>query len=39
MRNNKTYNDRIAKTKERQVDIELLQVSDGNPYNDKVRDI
>jgi len=39
MRNNKTYNDRIARTKERQVDIELLQVSDTNPYNDKVRDI
>lgn len=39
MRNNKNYNDRIAKTKERQVDIELLQVSDGNPYNDKVKDI
>ena len=39
MRNNKNYNDRIAKTKERQVDIELLQVSDGNPYNDKVKDV
>ena len=39
MRNNKNYNDRIAKTKERQVDIELLQVGDGNPYNDKVKDV
>ena len=39
MRNNKNYNDRIAKAKERQVDIELLQISDGNPYNDKVKDI
>ena len=39
MRNNKNYNDRIAKAKERQVDIELLQISDGNPYNDKVKDV
>lgn len=39
MRNNQYYNERIAKTKERQVDIELLQVTDGNPYNDKVKDV
>lgn len=39
MRNKKEYDDRIAKTKERQVDVEFLQLSDGNPYNDKVKDI
>ena len=39
MRNKKEYDDRIAKTKERQVDVEFLQISDGNPYNDKVKDI
>lgn len=39
MRNKKEYDDRIAKTKERQVDVEFLQLSDGNPYNDKVKDM
>lgn len=39
MRNKKEYDDRIAKAKERQVDVEILQVSDSNPYNDKVKDI
>ena len=39
MRNKKEYDDRIAKTKERQVDVEFLQLSDGNPYNDKVKDV
>ena len=39
MRNTKDYNDRIAKMKERQVDIEFWQVTDGNPYNDKVKEI
>ena len=39
MRNKKEYDDRIAKTKERQVDVEFLQLNDGNPYNDKIRDV
>ena len=39
VRNKKEYDDRIAKAKERQVDIELLQITDSNPYNDKVKDI
>ena len=39
MRNKKEYDDRIAKAKERQVDIEFLQMNDGNPYNDKVKDV
>jgi hypothetical protein len=39
MRNKKEYDDRIAKAKERQVDIEFLQINDGNPYNDKVKDV
>lgn len=39
MRNKKEYDDRIAKAKERQVDVEFLQLSDGNPYNDKVKDL
>lgn len=39
MMNKKDYDDRIAKAKERQVDIEFLQLNDGNPYNDKVKDM
>lgn len=39
MRNKKEYDDRIAKAKERQVDVEFLQITDGNPYNDKIKDI
>ena len=39
MRNKKEYDDRIAKTKERQVDVEILQLTDNNPYNDKVRNV
>lgn len=39
MRNKKEYDDRIAKAKERQVDVEFLQLSDSNPYNDKVKDL
>ena len=35
----KEYNTRIAANKERQVDLEYLQLSDNNPYNDKIRDI
>ena len=33
----KSYNDRIAANKEREVDIEYMQLSDGNPYNDKIK--
>lgn len=33
------YNDKVAKTKDRQVDLEYLQLNDGNPYNDKIKDV
>ena len=33
----KSYNDRIAAIKEREVDIEYMQLSDGNPYNDQIK--
>ena len=33
----KSYNDGIAAIKEREVDIEYMQLSDGNPYNDKIK--
>lgn len=32
------YNDDLLKLKEKQLEIERLQMLDGNPYNDKVRD-
>ena len=35
----KEYNDRIAANKERQVDLEYLQLSDNNPYNDEIKNI
>lgn len=32
------YNEDLLKLKEKQLEIERLQILDGNPYNDKVRD-
>lgn len=39
VRNNKDYNDKIAKNKERQVDLEYMQLNDNNPYNDQIKDV
>ena len=33
----KNYNDRIAAIKEREIDIEYMQLNDGNPYNDNIK--
>ena len=35
----KSYNDRIATIKEREVDIEYMQLGDGNTYYDKIKNI
>ena len=35
----KNYNDRMATIKEREMDIEYMQLSDGNPYNDKIKNV
>ena len=35
----KNYNDRMATIKEREIDIEYMQLSDGNPYNDKIKNV
>lgn len=35
----KNYNDRIAAIKEREINIEYMQLSDGNPYNDKIKNV
>lgn len=39
MRNDKDYNDKIAANKEKQVQLEMMQVSDSNPYNDKIKNV
>lgn len=33
------YNEDLIRLKEKQLEVERLQLLDGNPYNDKVRDI
>jgi len=33
------YNDRIASNKEREVDVEIAQLHDNNPYNDEIKNI
>lgn len=33
------YNEDLIKLKEKQLEVERLQLLDGNPYNDKVRDV
>lgn len=35
----KDYNDKLAEIKEKQVNAEILQLRDGNPYNDEIRDV
>ena len=38
IRNKKDYNDKQIEVKNKQLEIEFLQLSDGNPYNDKIKD-
>ena len=33
------YNEDLIDLKKRQLEVERLQILDGNPYNDKVRDV
>ena len=33
------YNERIAATKEKQLEIEYLQLSDNNPFNDSIKNV
>ena len=35
----KDYNDKIIEVKEKQLQAEILQIRDGNPYNDQIRDV
>ena len=35
----KDYNDKLIDVKEKQLETEILQIRDGNPYNDQIRDV
>ena len=35
----KEYNDKLIEVKEKQVDAEIMQMWDGNPYNNEIRDV
>lgn len=35
----KDYNDRMLELKDKQLTAEILQIRDGNPYNDQIRDV
>lgn len=37
-RDKKDYNDKQIKIKEDQLKVEMAQLTDGNPYNDKLHD-
>lgn len=35
----KEYNDKLVEVKEKQVNAEIMQMWDGNPYNNEIRDV
>lgn len=37
LRDKKDYNDKLIETKEKQLEVEIMQLNDGNPYNDTIR--
>lgn len=39
VRDKKDYNDKLIEVKEKQLNVELAQMWDGNPYNDQIRDV
>ena len=38
-RDKKDYNDKLIEVKEKQLDAEMMQIWDGNPYNNQIRDV
>ena len=38
-RDKKDYNDKLIEVKEKQLDAEMMQMWDGNPYNNQIRDV
>ena len=39
VRDKKDYSDKLIEVKEKQLQAEILQIHDGNPYNDQIRDV
>ena len=39
VRDKKDYNDKLIEVKEKQLNAELAQIWDGNPYNNQIRDV
>lgn len=35
----KDYNDKLIEVKEKQLQAEIMQIRDGNPYNDQIKDV
>ena len=35
----KEYNEKLIGVKEKQLTAEIMQIRDGNPYNDQIRDV
>ena len=38
-RNDKDYNDKVIETKQQQVQAQVAQIYDANPYNDKIKNV
>lgn len=39
VRNDKEYNDKVIETKQQQVQAQVAQIFDANPYNDKIKNV
>lgn len=39
LRNDKDYNDKTIEVKQKQVDVQVAEIFDGNPYNDKIKQV
>lgn len=39
VKNDKEYNDKVIEVKEKQVQAQVLQIYDSNPYNDKIKSV
>lgn len=39
MRNDKEYNDKTIEVKQKQVEAQVAEIFDGNPYNDKIKQV
>lgn len=39
IRNDKDYKDKVIETKEKQIQAEIMQMFDSNPYNDKIKNV